>query len=196
MSKTKQTSIQYFLSELERMQYFIGNDMLQAFREAEEMHRSEIQDAYDQGEFDQGCKYPNDTASELYYNDAFKKPQNMSAERIQIDGVWYVKEHPTPIDYTEFRGCVYETREYCWEAQVLVDADGDPRGDCWVEFTDKLDKDTSTTDVWDNPNFFIDLYNHDPKAIKLAKECMNDQGVKDFTAFIKVLLDKGWLPNE
>lgn len=117
----------------------------------------------------------------------------MNTERIQIDGVWYVKEYSTPVDYTEFRGCIYETLTYSWEAQVLVDRNGDARGDCWVEFVDKKNH---IDDVWDNPEFFINLYNRDPKAIKLAQECMNDQGVKDFTAFIKVLIDKGWITNK
>ena len=33
----KQTAVEWFFSELERMQYFIGNDMLQAYKQAKEM---------------------------------------------------------------------------------------------------------------------------------------------------------------
>ena len=37
----KQTAVQWFFSELERMQYFIGNDMFQAYKWAKEMEREQ-----------------------------------------------------------------------------------------------------------------------------------------------------------
>lgn len=42
----KQTAVEWFFSELERMQYFIGNDMLEAYKEAKAMEKSQILDAY------------------------------------------------------------------------------------------------------------------------------------------------------
>jgi len=36
------TSIEWFFNELERMQYFIGNDLYQAYNEAKEMHKQEM----------------------------------------------------------------------------------------------------------------------------------------------------------
>ncbi len=63
MSKKKQTALDYFFSEIQRMQYFIGNDMLQSYKEAKEMETNQLKESYDQGEFNQGC---NETANEWY----------------------------------------------------------------------------------------------------------------------------------
>jgi len=49
MSNKKQTAVDWFFSELERMQYFIGNDMLQAYKDAKEMDKQQKIDAYNQG---------------------------------------------------------------------------------------------------------------------------------------------------
>jgi len=63
MGKKKQTALDYFFSEIQRMQYFIGNDMLQAYKEAKEMETDQLKESYNQGEFNQGC---NETANEWY----------------------------------------------------------------------------------------------------------------------------------
>ena len=49
MSNKKQTAVEWFFSELERMQYFIGNDMLQAYKDAKEMDKQQKIEAYNQG---------------------------------------------------------------------------------------------------------------------------------------------------
>lgn len=66
MSNKKQTSVEWFFDELQRMQYFIGNDMLEAYKQAKELHRQEIMDAY---------RFPNtlsDISSEQYYKDTYE----------------------------------------------------------------------------------------------------------------------------
>ena len=63
MSNKKQTAVDWFFSELQRMQYFIGNDMLQAYKDAKEMDKQQKIDAYYQGEFNQGC---NGSAVDYY----------------------------------------------------------------------------------------------------------------------------------
>lgn len=42
----KQTSIEWFFNELQRMQYFIGNDMLEAYKQAKEMEKEQLIDFY------------------------------------------------------------------------------------------------------------------------------------------------------
>ena len=42
----KQTAVEWFFSELERMQYFIGNDMLESLKQAKEMEKQQIIDAF------------------------------------------------------------------------------------------------------------------------------------------------------
>ena len=46
MSNKKQTAVDWFFSELERMQYFIGNDMLQAYEDAKEIEKEQIINAH------------------------------------------------------------------------------------------------------------------------------------------------------
>ena len=42
----KLTAVEWFLNELQRMQYFIGNDMLQAYNQAIAMEKEQIEVAY------------------------------------------------------------------------------------------------------------------------------------------------------
>ena len=48
----------------------------------------------------------------------------MTQDRIQINGIWYVKEtatkeEPIVLDLTDFIGCSYETADYAWEATKI-----------------------------------------------------------------------------
>ena len=49
MSNKKQTAVDWFFSELQRMQYFIGNDMLQAYNQAKEMEKEQITEGFKKG---------------------------------------------------------------------------------------------------------------------------------------------------
>jgi len=60
------TSIEWFFNELERMQYFIGNDLYQAYNEAKEMHKKEIIDAWENAP-----TYLEDKKGEDYYQETF-----------------------------------------------------------------------------------------------------------------------------
>ncbi len=62
------TAVEFFFSELERMQYFIGNDMLEALKQAKEMEKEQMRSAscpyiggWEEGEF------------EYWYNEKYKK---------------------------------------------------------------------------------------------------------------------------
>ncbi len=72
------TAVDLFFNELKRMQYFIGNDMLHPYREANKMLEQQIKDAYNQGVRDASnneqlkdiSEYEN---AQIYYNETFKK---------------------------------------------------------------------------------------------------------------------------
>ena len=49
MSNKKQTAAEWFFSELERMQYFIGNDMLEAYKKAKEIEKEQITEGFKKG---------------------------------------------------------------------------------------------------------------------------------------------------
>ena len=55
MTHKEQAAVEWFFSELERMQYFIGNDMLEAYREAKEIEVKANADYFNRG-FKQGLK--------------------------------------------------------------------------------------------------------------------------------------------
>ena len=71
---SKQTAVEWFFSELERMQYFIGNDMLEAYKQAKAMEREQIKESYKAGfnyrdTFNWECDAPWDTEADLKHNE-------------------------------------------------------------------------------------------------------------------------------
>ena len=53
-------------------------------------------------------------------------------DRIQVDGVWYVRESSTlsiteikPRDVTNTLGCVWESDDWCFEATVILNDDAE-----------------------------------------------------------------------
>jgi hypothetical protein len=61
--KDKQTPVDFLFSELERCQYFIGNDIYQAYKEAKEMEK----------EFYYNLTYTNDTTKGLPEEDSKRR---------------------------------------------------------------------------------------------------------------------------
>ena len=81
-------------------------------------------------------------------------------DRIQINGVWYIREdlqqdieEDVELDTTDFEGCAYENRDYCWEATRIQRTGGDFYEDIDIKFTDKRNK-PWVEDHWDNNNWF------------------------------------------
>jgi len=63
------TSIEWLKDYMQKMQYFIGNDLLEAFEQAKEMHKQEIIDAWEMGRFN----IDEVGLGEEYYQETFKK---------------------------------------------------------------------------------------------------------------------------
>ena len=70
------TSIDFLKDWMSKNQYFIGNDLLEAFEKTKEMHKQEIIDAHIEGQrvFDKydHTQWTTDQA-EQYYQETFKK---------------------------------------------------------------------------------------------------------------------------
>lgn len=124
----------------------------------------------------------------------------MEKERIQINGVWYVKEttneEPIELDIIDFIGCSYETSDYVWEATKIYKslASDILYNGVDIEFTDK----TVTPwkeQHWDNNKWFLGVYNNNPEFISDAKESMNAEGIRHFRAFIGELIKREWFIN-
>jgi len=60
------TAVEWFLTEIEKRQYFIGNDMLEAYNKALKMEKQQIIDAKD-------CWFEDERDGEQYYNETYKK---------------------------------------------------------------------------------------------------------------------------
>jgi hypothetical protein len=63
------TAVEWFLNELKKRQYFIGNDMLEAYNQANELFEQQIKDAYNDGQ-----AIPPFDYAQKYYNETFKNP--------------------------------------------------------------------------------------------------------------------------
>jgi len=72
MSNKKQTAVEWFFSELERMQYFIGNDMLQAYKDAKEMDKEQIIETWNtRAKIDGIITFTDNRTAEQYYKETY-----------------------------------------------------------------------------------------------------------------------------
>lgn len=123
--------------------------------------------------------------------------------RIQINGVWYVREDQQDIpvlsiddsDITNFEGCVYENVDFCWEATRIKRDDGSLYKGVDIKFTNKRGMRPWTDQYWDNNPWFLGVYNNHPDALVEAHESMGKEDTEVFRAFIGKLIEKGWLEN-
>lgn len=134
----------------------------------------------------------------------------MNSNRIQINGVWYVKEDDiqdlTPkldeeIAVTDSLQCTYEVTDWCFEASILLQDDAidlsDTNGDPWIKVTDKKPDmlEWKEQDV-DSANWMLDVLEGDYDSMKEAYEIFNNDGIYHFRAFISILIKKGWLKRQ
>jgi hypothetical protein len=130
-------------------------------------------------------------------------------DRIQVDGVWYVRETSTlpiveikPRDVTNSLSCTWESDEWCFEATVILKDEAkdltDIYADSWVEITDKrpANRDDWKKDNSDNPRWFIGVYEGNPESMPEAEEMLDEQGIAEFRGFIGHLIDKGWIVKD
>ncbi len=68
----QQTAVEYLIGYMSKNQYFIGNDLLEAFEQAKQMEKEQIVEAFYEGmktnPFD-----PNRGRGTMYYNETYKK---------------------------------------------------------------------------------------------------------------------------
>lgn len=133
----------------------------------------------------------------------------MEKDRIQIDGVWYVRETTKPIpepvemttidefDVTRSLGRVWENDDWAFEAKILLEPDGmeleDTWGDCWIVITDK---DTDEEHSIDNPTWMLGVLEGDTLSMREANKMMTPEGIMLFRGFLLLLIRNGWLKKE
>ena len=117
-------------------------------------------------------------------------------DRIQINGVWYVREdisEQKDIEVTYSMNCHYENDDYFWEAtRLMKDDEISYYPDIDIKFTDKRTKPWKE-EYWDNNTWMVGVMNDDPDAMKDARESMCEKGIKEFKLFLKKLEENFWL---
>ena len=131
----------------------------------------------------------------------------MNSNRIQVNGVWYVKEddiqdltpqHDEETPVTDSLQCTYEVTDWCFEASILLQNDAidlsDTNGDPWIKVTDKR----SAVLKWkehdvDSPEWMLGVLRGDRESMRLAYEIFDNIGIYHFRGFINILIQKGWL---
>ena len=122
----------------------------------------------------------------------------MENNRIQINGVWYVKEDTIKkpiieLEPTKFEGYVVENRDYCFEATRIFRDDDTSYESINIEVTTKKGKRKDwTTDHWDNNTWMIGILENDEDAWGGLPE-MSQDNILFLQAFLQFLKDKKWL---
>ena len=124
-------------------------------------------------------------------------------DRIQINGVWYVKEQPDPkpephsVEVAHYQSIVYEDSDYCFTARMLINPETQqPKYTIIgmdIEVVDKTKGKDWTTEYWDSEFFLRGCYERNPESIETLKESLNDTGIENFIAFLQHTVDNGWL---
>lgn len=132
-------------------------------------------------------------------------------DRIQVDGVWYVRESKTlpmvKIDemlVTNTLGCIWESDNWCFEATTILREEAVDLTDIYTMIIDIAitDKRNPDRDKWiehegcDNKSWFIGVYEGNPESMPEAEEMLDEQGIAEFRGFIGHLIEKGWIVKD
>ena len=133
--------------------------------------------------------------------------------RIEINGVWYVREDAINdsldnLEEDEFelifsKECLYETDKYCFVASKICKDDSDEYyhdeyyQDISITVKEKINRDPGTwkEEYWDNTLWFKGILRGNPESIEsLNKDTtLCEQGKRQFKAFLHILKEEGWL---
>jgi hypothetical protein len=127
-------------------------------------------------------------------------------DRIEINGVWYVRENSQPNtvkieldDVTNSLNCVWESDEFCFDASVILRDNAedltDHYGSPYLKITDKRPSERKN---WiehdaDNSNWLLGVLEGNPDSMSEAYEMFDENGISQFRGFISHLIEKGWL---
>lgn len=122
----------------------------------------------------------------------------MEKDRIQINGVWYVREDRVSIDQVEldptgFEGYVVENSQVCFEATRLKKDEGGYYDDIDIKCTIKKgDKKDWIEDNWDHNAWMLGVLDNNPDSLKELPN-MGGENILFLQAFLQFLKDKEWL---
>ena len=127
-------------------------------------------------------------------------------DRIQVNGVWYVRETPEieieDREITVSMERTWESSDWCFTANIIMKDDAetldDHYPDPYIKITDKRsdDREDWIEDEIDNPNFMWGVLEGDSDSMKDANQMFDKQGLEEFRAFLLHLVKVGWLIKE
>jgi len=125
----------------------------------------------------------------------------MNKSRIQINGVWYVREDsikPSDFEFnikdiTFYKGCVYENETSCFDVSKL---DNYP-DTLSIKYTDKRpsDREDWIEHDWDNVSWIKGLIEENPESIQEIDD-LEESDIKVLIRILQHLKQIDWIPNE
>ena len=130
-------------------------------------------------------------------------------DRIQINGVWYVKEEELDtVEYVEptiskldsgvkYDGMVFESDLYAFDCTRIYDEDGClyKDGNVSIKFTDKsvVHDIEKFQEHWDNEDWMQGVIEDDVEAIEEAMESLCSQGMAELKEVLTTLRAEAWI---
>lgn len=111
-------------------------------------------------------------------------------DRIQVNGIWYVREEERQIEVFEYKCLMYENEKFVFEASIDEETN---RLDL-IEVTNKQVKPWKEK-TWDSLGFFRGcLERHPDSMLSLrTEEGFSDDDFETFIAFLKEIQKRGYL---
>jgi hypothetical protein len=122
----------------------------------------------------------------------------MSKDRVQIDGVWYVKENvieqePIKLEPTHFEGYAVENDDFSFESIRLFNDEETLYSGIDIKCIDKRGgKGNWEEEIWDNNKWMLGVLENNPDSWKELPD-MGGDNIQFLQAFLQYLKDKGWL---
>jgi hypothetical protein len=120
----------------------------------------------------------------------------MIEDRIQIDGVWHIKEeHKKEIKLvpTHFEGYAIENDDFCLESIRTFMYEVGLYSDIDIKCIDKREgRDNWKEHIWDNNKWMIEVLENNPDSLKELPD-MGSNNIQFLQAFLQHLKNKGWL---
>mgnify|MGYP003651438801 FL=1 len=125
-------------------------------------------------------------------------------DRIEVNGVWYIKENtivqPTISELEpgiKYDGFIFESNLYAFDCTRIYDEDGNlyKDGNLCIKFTDKsiihdIDK---FQEHWDNGDWMNGILDGDEGSIETAMESLCSQGLVELKEVLTTLRVAAWL---
>ena len=114
-------------------------------------------------------------------------------ERIEVDGVWYVKEKALQEELfiSEYDGMVFENDLFSVEVTRLKDQHGLPTDNILMDYSSKVLP--YINEAWDNVDWMIGVYRNSPMSVKQLYPLMGEERIRQIQSIIGTVIEKGWI---